>query len=345
MGIDIAIISPIEVEYHAVRRYLGEMKEQTIEGSVYETGQFRGRNQTYEVVIRQTGSKNTDIALATDKIIRCFHPAVVLLVGIAGGVKDVSLGDIVVGTKAYGYESGKVVDGALLARPESIPYDTDLLEQARSLARQPSWQQTTLLWKKIPKIVFGPIASGDKVIASTQSPEYIFIKNNFNDTTALEMESIGFAKAAFPHKMVRIMNIRGISDLLDNKSHTDGEGGQETAAAYAAAFSFALLDHIDLKLLKVKEINNELSNKVNNTNTGEIRKLIGNNRTKSAIEQLLQLTNEKDEDLHNQTTQLSNRWKKLQREETMGILSTSEANIINNQIIHGLLSVISELES
>lgn len=382
MNADVAIISPIEVEYLAVRSYLNALEETIKEGSIYETGKFSGKHKDYQVVIRQTGSKNTDIALAIDRIIRCFNPAIVLLVGIAGGVKDVTIGDIVVATKAYGYDFGKAVGDYLATRPESIPYDTELIDQARSVTRQASWQQKVLHFKKVPKVVFGPIASGEKVIASTQSPEYALLKRNFNDTTALEMESIGFAKAAFPYKNIRIMNIRGISDLLDNKSATDAEGSQEMAAEHAAVFTFALLENLDFKHFTT---NNFMENKnniqdsknvvtgninangnvhigdihiqqntpgntpsnpqFNNTITGEIRKLISNNKIKPAIEQLLQLTNGKDEDLYTQVNQLSKQWKKLQQQENLGIITFSEANTISNQITYNLLTIINELEA
>ena len=56
--------------------------------------------------------KNVDMALATEKAIQAFKPQIALLIGIAGGVKDVGIGDLLIAKKAYGYESGKEdVDG------------------------------------------------------------------------------------------------------------------------------------------------------------------------------------------------------------------------------------------
>ncbi len=77
---------------------------------------------------------------------------------------------------------------------------------------------------------------------------------------------------------------------------------------------------------------------------GAIRKLIGNNKIKQALEQLLQHTNGQDEDLYTQVVQLSQQWNKLQRQETMGIISSSEANVTSNKIVYGLLDVVNQLE-
>lgn len=248
---DIAILTPIEVEYLAVRKYLTNLREQKIDGIIYEVGNYPGTFHTFEIVIRQTGSKNTDIALATERLIKTFNPGIVLLVGIAGGVKDVAIGDIVIGTKAYGYESGKETDNGFVSRPEVIHYDTELIEQARSLIRRANWQQNWSDETSPPKIVFGPIASGDKVIASKESPIYKLLEKHYNDTIALEMESIGFVRALQPYKQIRSLNIRCISDLLDDKSKTDKFGTQELAASRAAKFTFKILHYLDLRHFKI----------------------------------------------------------------------------------------------
>ncbi len=259
MNIKVVILSPIEVEYKTVRRYLQNIERQDVNGLIYEVGDYYGAHHAYRVIIRQTGPKIADVALATEKAITGFKPDIIMLVGIAGGVKDVTTGDVVVGTKAYGFDAGKVLDDHLAARPDAIPYDINLIEQARFITSQDKWEQNITNWNSENKVIFGPIASSDKVIASSKSPEYAVLKRNFNDTIALEMESIGFAKAAFAHRTLRMMNIRGISDLLDGKS----DAAHHLAAAQAAAFTFGLLHHLDYSTLKIYAMDaKKLINKV-----------------------------------------------------------------------------------
>lgn len=349
--ISIAILSPIELEYMAVRRYLKNIQRQDREGYIFETGSFDGVHHVYKIIIRQTGSKNTDIALATDQMIRLFTPDAIFVVGIAGGVKDVKVGDVVVGTKAYGFDAGKVMDGYLAARPDSFLYDIHLLEQARFVKRQDNWETTINGWQVGHNVIFGPIASSDKVITSIESPEYQAIKAHFNDTTALEMESIGFATAAFRHREVRMMNIRGISDLLADKADSDAAGNQPLAAAQAAAFTFHLIQNLNFTGLTTNNITHNIIKEYKPLallfqpdTVGSIRKLIGNNKIKQAIDQLLQLTNGRDEDLCQQVLSLSQQWTKLQKQETLGIISSSEASIASNKIVFGLLEIVSQLE-
>ncbi|MFN7116403.1 MAG: hypothetical protein ACK4TA_06350 [Saprospiraceae bacterium] len=346
MDINIAILTPLEVEYKAVRRYLNNIQRQDVNGLVYEVGYYNGDHHIFRIIMRQTGSKNADIALATEKILNDFNPDIIFLVGIAGGVKDVKIGDVVVGTKAYGFESGKAMDDYVAARPDSIPYDINLIEQARYITNQDNWEQNIINWQPSNKVIFGPIASSDKVIASTKSPEYQLLKRSFNDTTALEMEAIGFAKAAFAHHIkARMMNIRGISDLLDHKT----DDGHPLAAAQAAAFTFTLLYQLNCNGLIIKSVQQIASihkdiTLINKETTDTLRKMIGNNRIKQAIEQLLHHTDGKDEDLHEQVINLQRQWTNLQREKIMGLLSFSEENLASNKVVNGLLQIINQLE-
>lgn len=242
---DIALLTPIEVEYLGFRSRLQQRQRRVVEGKVYETGIFKGTHHTYRVAIRLTGSKNKEIALAAQHTMQHFQPAIAILGGIAGGVKDVEIGSIVVATHAYGYESGKIdITGNTVARPEVIEYDADLIELLRAYTRD-QWNATN------GRVVFGPIASGDKVIASTQSPLYRFIKQYYNNTIAVEMESIGFATTCKNRRSLRFLNIRGISDLLDGKTQTDGEGGQELAVERVVRFVFGFLEQLDFNSIKL----------------------------------------------------------------------------------------------
>lgn len=237
---DVAILTPLELEYAAVRPHLKGIRERAVKGFAYEVGAFGDCS----VAICKCGSKNAVAAAATERIIQHFNPAVILLVGIAGGVKDVRIGDVAIGTRAYGYESGKVTPAGTVSRPDAIPFSRELIRKAESVSRQGAWLQR-LDSGAVPRVVFGPIASGDKVIASTASPEFLFLKTHYNDTTALEMESIGFAQAAFNYPHIQALNIRGISDLLDGKNAGDDQNHQPMAAAHAAAFAFELISRLE----------------------------------------------------------------------------------------------------
>ena len=131
----------------------------------------------------------------------------IFLAGIAAGIKDVAIGDVVVGTKAYGYELGKETKEGFLSRPQAIEFSPNLINVAKQLLRGNDKQ---------PYIVkFGPIAGGNKVI-NDEKGVLAIIKKHYNDTIALEMESIGFAAAATKTETF-FLNIRGISDLALNK--------------------------------------------------------------------------------------------------------------------------------
>lgn len=247
----VVILTPISVEYDAVRKHLPQLTEEIVSGNRYETALFKGKHHTLKIILHQTGSKNNAIGLATEKAVQAFEPQIVLLVGIAGGVKDVSIGDIVVGTKAYGYEAGKETADGFVTRPEVFNFSKDLISIAQSVHQKNTWQERCGQSNTPTKVVFGPIASGDKVIATTKAYIYPLLKKHFNDTVALEMEAIGFGQAMYHHQHILSLNIRGISDLLDGKSQSDAGGSQELAAGNAAAFAFELLNELDASRIKI----------------------------------------------------------------------------------------------
>lgn len=74
----------------------------------------------------------------------------------------------------------------------------------------------------------------------------------------------------------------------------------------------------------------------------QIRHLVSAGRIEQAIDRLVQLTAQ-DEHLHNEAIALKARSNKLKREQNMGIISTSDANIESNRITQALLDLAAEI--
>lgn len=247
---NIAILTPIKIEQDAILRHLAHTVETFKGGNRYLMGHFKGKFQDYQLISHAYGSKSDPTALATSAMIQHFNPLVLILAGIAGGVKDVHIGDVVVGTKYYGLEFGKENDDGFSARPESGSYSKELITQAQSVADKAVWKMR-VQGETQAKVVFGPIASSSKVVASTNHAMYPLIQRFYSDTCAIEMEAagLGFALQDFPS--VRSINIRGISDLLNDKAKSDAGGSQLRAAENMAAFVFELLYQMDVSQFKI----------------------------------------------------------------------------------------------
>ena len=237
----VLVLTPLPLEYDAVVRHLTARKSVIRDAAAYEMGTFSGKHHAYEVIVREPGMKNVDMALATEKAIRQFQPQVVLLIGIAGGVKDVKIGDVVIASSAFNYDSGKETGDGFLARPAEYVFSEELLANAQIVSRNADWKKRTSDGAADSKVVIGPIAAGDKVVAGIDNPTFERIKQNLSHIKALEMESGGFGRSVQSHRNLHALVIRGISDLCAGKAETDKENWQPVAAERAAAVGFEML--------------------------------------------------------------------------------------------------------
>lgn len=237
------ILTVLPVEYLAVRQHLINIDEEVhINGTIYERGQFLTETQTWDVGIVEIGSENSGSLVAIERAIAHFYPNVIFFVGIAGGIKDVAIGDVVAASKIYRYETSNAGE-TLKTTPEAVIFDRDLLNRARKESRKNDWLKRASVKSVIPNVFIAPIVVGEKV-SRIKSDVHQFPRSNYGDAVALEMEGFGCIDAALSDRKIASIVICGTSDLIDEKTIENGSNSQEIAAHNASAFAFQILSKL-----------------------------------------------------------------------------------------------------
>lgn len=255
LKVGILILTAVEVEYQAVREKVENLE--TIEDprtfSQYEIGTYLN----YRIAIRCTGQGNPKMALEAERAIKFLNPDVVFLVGIAGGRKPqkVKIGDVLIVTRTYSYESGIIVEKDFFkSREKGGSLDNGLIEIAKGEARNRDWLAFTSHKDDIYNVISGAVASGEKIIASSNSSVANWIDKSSQDALAVEMEGIGLTTALHALNNVRGLIIRGISDMLDGKEEHYSKGGRELAAENACAFALQIINKLHDTTISISEI-------------------------------------------------------------------------------------------
>ncbi|MEV5533432.1 5'-methylthioadenosine/S-adenosylhomocysteine nucleosidase [Streptomyces prunicolor] len=228
----VLVLTALPLEYAAVRAYVEQREEiVTPDRTRVERGQLPGT--PWHVALSELGVGSDRAAALTTQLINWLHPQAVLFVGVAGSLKDdIGIGDVVVGTQVYEIHGGKQTPEGFLVRPKALPGSHALEQAARSAVRD------------MPDVRahFVPIATGDVVLADAKSEIARFIRSNYNDAGAIEMEGSGALQAAHLSGQLDALVVRGISDRAnDDKSDDDASGSQQRAAKQAALVTVALL--------------------------------------------------------------------------------------------------------
>lgn len=239
----VVVLTALNVEYRAVRSLLADLRvKRHTAGTIFEEGRLRDCQTP--VVIAVTGEGNLSAAVVAERANAEFRPRALLFAGVAGGLKDeLRLGDVVVASRIYGYHGGSVTDEGFSARPRSWEASHSLIQVSRYLDATGEWTGWLPARSSAgrPRVHFKPIAAGEIVLNSRDSPLAEQLRGSYNDAVAIEMESAGAAHAAHLGS-VPMLTVRGISDLADGKKYqADAGGWQEVAAANAAAFAAAVI--------------------------------------------------------------------------------------------------------
>lgn len=235
------IMTALDLEYRAVRSHLSNLRSLIHPaGTVYESGIFACEEAQWRVILAETGVGNNIAAIETSRALDAFHPTVAMFVGIAGGLKDVSIGDVVAADYIYGYESSKVTE-TFNPRIKTFGCGYPLVQQVRAIRREDQWHKRITSGDLRPTAFVGPIASGEQVLAARNTPTHELLEKHCGDTLAVETEGWGFLFAAHTNGDVPSIVIRGISDLTFDKTPEQDLTTQPMAADHAVAFAFELL--------------------------------------------------------------------------------------------------------
>lgn len=238
------ILTSCPDDYQTICTHLTELTEETHpQGTIYELGQFSANGQTWEVAIAEIDNSNTSAASEAERAISHFKPDVIFLVSGATGIKDVSLGHVVVANKVYGYESGKA-ENEFLPRPEAQKPSYQLQERAKAARRKPDWRHRLPpeISNQDPSVILAPIASGEKEVASERADLLKFLRSNYGDAVAVENLGFGFLKAVAANENVFGLTVHGICRLINDNP----DGGIQTnsraiGSQNAIAFTFEIL--------------------------------------------------------------------------------------------------------
>jgi len=254
----VVVLTAIQEEYDAVKLFLKEVVEVDQDDTTYEAGIFSlYEKDIAKVIIRECGAKNTIAAQETERAIRNFKPSAIFFAGIAGSRKpnDFSLGDVIFPKEIYSYEAGKSDKKSFVARPDLASTTYTLMEIAKKERRKEDWKSLIKNgWNQVVKADLGIIASGEQIIEHYESEIGDILTKHYNDTSAVEMEGFGFAKAAMRqgrgNSQMMIGVVRGISDIIGQPSKkkmeeedTDRrpENAKQLASDTAAAFTYWLI--------------------------------------------------------------------------------------------------------
>lgn len=248
---DVAIVTALKIERDAVLRHLGDYE--IVQDDNQPLTYYRGRVEApvpgggYEVVVVKTlEAGNDEAAVATSSVIQRWRPRSVFMVGIGGGVRgEVELGDVVVANFVYYYEPAKLVPGGKQDRSQDLRTDRLLYGRAQHYEAS-EWrgeidaevpEEDTNVARR-PEAHFGPIGSGEKVVADEEALRRLLVACPKMIATA--MEGAGVARAAASHgdRSPAFLEVRGISDYAD---HLKSDDWHRYAAAAAAAFTVGLL--------------------------------------------------------------------------------------------------------
>lgn len=219
----IGIIIAMDEELNALKKYLKINNERKI----YNLSFLESEIKDKKCVIVKCGIGKVNAARTTQILIDNYKIDYIINIGVAGGLKNTQIGDIVIASKLvqYDFDITKFNHelGFITGVGKYINCDEKLINKAINI--------------KGHKTSLGIIATGDTFITSIEQSK--FIEKEFN-ALAVEMEGAAIAQICYLCN-IPFMIIRSISDNPNNDNQVDFENFLDTSSSKVAEFVNKLL--------------------------------------------------------------------------------------------------------
>ncbi|MCZ4354228.1 hypothetical protein O4H61_17060 [Roseovarius aestuarii] len=179
----------------------------------------------------------TQSALYTSRVLEAFQPKVVAMSGICAGLKDeCNLVDIVVATMAWDHQVGKMTDEGFKQEINLENVDPDVIGRLKHIQKTrpttfnlpANGEHSTKNYS--PKLVFGPVASGSVVVAS--SKEIARIEAQQRKVVGVEMEIAAFlAACSYSRVKPKAFAAKSVVDFADADKDDDVHSIASVASA------------------------------------------------------------------------------------------------------------------
>jgi adenosylhomocysteine nucleosidase len=250
---DVGVITVLGKEAKAVYEVLGLQRAQGGDLPFFE-GTVNVRDTVTRVAaIRTLSPGQRSTVMAFDHLRRHYNPAVVVLVGIGGGIHaDIEIGDVVVTPRVVYYDLRKETSDGRRRRGEEREAPAAIGHAVNSFFidyDEPARFQTTDnndIMREY-RALTGPIGSGEAVIADAESEIIRYLKG-FNDKIlAVDMEAGGLTQAF--HEQDGSQAVRGwvvVRGISDDAGPTKNDDYHDIAARHAATVLRSLLPYLRL---------------------------------------------------------------------------------------------------
>lgn len=255
---DVLLLTAVEVETSAVLNLGCQWQKFSLDNdtTIYRHATIQANERTCNVIHAQLPEMGMAAAAAhTAKAVLHFKPELVMMTGIAGGLeKDANIGDILVATDVWNYNSGKYVE---IGEGENI--EEELLPDSKHITIDRATQDKLAAYdfnevlsqirngfsENTPsnplRVFSGPMACGSAVV--TSKGVLSKVKSQARKVIGLDMESYGVYLACRDvcYPSANAIVIKSISDFADRKKDDAGQG---YAAYTSASFAMYLIQNV-----------------------------------------------------------------------------------------------------